>query len=137
MDIFEFKSLPHRFRWGGMGGDDCMTFPARWAEEVTGIDPAEELRGTYRTREEAHAILDRFGGPLAFMDLHLSRIGARRVQQPQDGDIGLIRSQTFEAGTAIDAELGAVRFGPVWLCIQPGGIRSVLASHIACWRLTQ
>lgn len=136
MDIIEFVKLPHRFRWGGVGGDDCMTFPATWAERSIGVDPAEELRGTYRDREGAEEIIARFGGLVPMMGHQLTQIGAKRVQQVQDGDIGLIRAMTAEDPTvAVEKEIGAVRFGPLWAAIHPGGVRAVKAEFIAAWRL--
>lgn len=136
MDIHRFLALPHRFRWGGVGGEDCMTFPARWALESIGVDPAEELRGTYRTRLEAHAIVDRFGGAVSFMDRHLIPIGAKRIQQPETGDIALIKAMTGEGySDQQETEIGAIRFGPVWACIHPGGVRTMPAEFIAAWRL--
>ncbi len=136
MDIHHFLALPHRFRWGGVGGDDCMTFPASWALMCAGIDPAEDLRGTYRTREEAHAIIANHGGELAFMDSHLTKIGAKRVQHPETGDIGLIKAMTGEtAADQLETQIGAIRFGPLWTCIHPAGIRATPAEFIAAWRL--
>jgi hypothetical protein len=136
MNIHEFLGLPHRFRWGGVGGDDCMTFPASWALAMVGIDPAEELRGTYRTRAEAHAIVEAFGGPLAFMDHHLTQIGAKRVQRAETGDIGLVMMLAGDSPEeAIVTEVGAVRFGPLWASIAPGGVRATKADTVAAWRL--
>lgn len=43
MNIKGFLSLPHRFRWGGVGGDDCMTFAASWMLHAVGVDPAAGL----------------------------------------------------------------------------------------------
>lgn len=136
MDIHGFLARPHRFRWGGVGGDDCMTFAASWALHVIGIDPAEELRGTYRTRVEAHSIIAAHGGALRFMDGHLSAIGCKRVSEPETGDIGLVSMMTSDDdGAAVEAEVGAVRFGPVWASIAPGGVVARKAETIACWRL--
>ncbi|WSH67109.1 hypothetical protein U8Q05_12135 [Rhizobium ruizarguesonis] len=136
MNIHEFLELPHRFRWGGVGGDDCMTFPASWALKCIGVDPAADLRGTYRTREGAHAIIASHGGELAFMDVHLVSIGAKRVQQAQTGDIGLITAMTGETvDDQVEARIGAIAFGPLWACIHPAGIRATPAQFIAAWRL--
>lgn len=136
MDIHRFIALPHRFRWGGVGGEDCMTFPARWSLESIGVDPAEELRGTYRTRDEAHAIMASYGGALEFMGAHLSKIGAKRVQQAETGDIGLIKATIGDSyDDQTQALIGAVRFGPLWACIHPGGVRAMVAESIAVWRL--
>lgn len=136
MNIHEFIALPHRFRWGGVGGEDCMTFTARWTLESIGVDPAEDLRGTYRTREEAYEIIARFGGVLPLMEHCFGAIGAHRVQHPQTGDVGLVKALTAETQTqAYETEIGAVRFGPLWACIHPAGVRATPAEFIAAWRL--
>jgi hypothetical protein len=136
MNIHEFLALPHYFRWGGVGGQDCMTFPAQWALVSVGVDPAEDLRGAYRTREQAHAIMKAHGGELEFMSRHLLRIGAKRVQHAETGDIGLIKATTGDTyDDQADALIGAIRFGPLWACIHPGGVRATPAESIAIWRL--
>ncbi len=136
MDIHHFLALPHRFKWGGAGGEDCMTFPARWAYEVMGVDPADDLRGTYRSKAEAEAIIAEHGGMQSMMDEKLTAIGAKRVQTPQTGDIGLV---VMMAGENYDdakmTEVGAIRFGRLWASTSPGGVRAKEAVHIAVWRL--
>ncbi|MFA1625235.1 hypothetical protein ACDY96_21335 [Rhizobium mongolense] len=57
MNIHEFLALPHRFLWGGMGGDDCVMFCASWVADQTGIDPAAHVRGTYGDEEGAVAFV--------------------------------------------------------------------------------
>ncbi|WP_027685050.1 DUF6950 family protein [Rhizobium leguminosarum] len=136
MDIHDFLDLPHRFRWGGVGGDDCMTFPASWMLRAIGVDPAEDLRGTYQTREGAHAIIAAHGGELAFMDGKLLPHGCGRVEQPETGDIGLIRAMTGETvNDQVETLIGAIRFGPLWACIHPAGVRAKPAQFIAAWRM--
>lgn len=138
MDIRGFLGLPHRFRWGGAGGDDCMTFCASWVAARTGIDPAAELRGTYSTKAGAHAVMERSGGPLAFMDAHLSNVGASRTDDPKDGDIGLVRMLTGERPEdVVVAEVGAIRFGPLWASISPTGVIARRAETVAAWRLPE
>ena len=136
MNIKGFLSLPHRFRWGGMDGDDCMTFAASWALHAVGVDPAEGLRGTYRTKDEAHAIMATHGGPQAFMTGKLLAIGCRRVKQTRDGDIGLVRMLAGETYDDVRVtEVGAIRFGPLWASISPAGVIARRAEMIAAWRL--
>jgi hypothetical protein len=136
MTIHEFLELPHRFRWGGMGGDDCMTFAASWVAQSHGVDPAERLRGTYATRDEAHAIMAAYGGGMAFMAAHLGPLGATRVQQLHDGDIGLVSMLAGESPADVKMALvGAIRFGPMWASISPGGVVARRAEHVAAWRL--
>ncbi|HBF30867.1 MAG TPA: hypothetical protein DDW73_14770 [Rhizobium sp.] len=144
MDIHQFIRAPHRFRWGGAGlraddrtrGDDCMTFAATWCFETTGIDPAKNLRGTYRDRESAHAVMQSFGGPLSFMSAHLEPLGAKRVQAPADGDIGLCEMLAGETTESVTLTLvGAVCFGPIWASISPVGVSIRPAKPVAVWRL--
>lgn len=136
MNIHEFTALPHRFRWGGVGGDDCMTFPASWALQAIGLDPADGLRGTYTTRAEAQAIVDAHGGALAFMGSKLLAIGARRTDQPADGDIGLVRMLAGDTPDDVSMRaVGAIRFGPLWASLAPAGVVATRAECIAAWRL--
>ncbi len=138
MDLRGFLSLPHRFRWGGAGGDDCMTFCASWVAARTGIDPAAELRGTYNTKAGAHAILAQHGGALSFMNEKLSPHGCRQVDTPQDGDIGLVRMLAGEHPDDVAiAEVGAIRFGPLWASISPAGVIARRAETVAAWRIPQ
>lgn len=139
MDIHGFIRLPHRFRWGGIGGDDCMTFVGRWAEEVTGRDPVAELRGTYASRAQSIAVIADFGGYDRLIDERLRLCGARRLtlaEPHRDGDIGLVQVETAdETGQPYLAHVGAIAFGPLWISIAPGGVRGTRARRIAAWRL--
>lgn len=143
MDIKEYLSLPHRFMWGGDGRphpadprsqfyNDCTTFCATWVEMQIGIDPASDLRGTYRDEEGAHAILEAAGGIIPFMAGRLEPLGFKRVQQPQDGDIGVIHAV---AGLGYSADIAALRFGPLWAALGHGGISAKRTEHLAAWRL--
>jgi hypothetical protein len=133
MTLHEFKALPHRFGWGGANGrDDCTTFCATWISEQIGIDPAERLRGTYRTEEGAHALLDAAGGLVPFMAGHLEPIGFVRVNDPQDGDVGVIDAPVGLNGET--KEIGAIRFGPLWLTLSPCGVVGKKTDFVAAWR---
>lgn len=137
-DIHTFVLAPRKFRWGGVGGEDCMTFAASWVLEVTGVDPAENLRGTYRTRAEAHAIVDSYGGAFRFMNYHLSSAGVKLAESPRTGDVGLVRMMTSdEDGRPQEGEIGAIRFGPLWASMTPGGVVARKADMIRCWRLPE
>ncbi len=145
MIIKEFLSLPHQFMWGGEGKphpqdprgaiyNDCTTFCATWVEMLTGNDPAADLRGSYRTAEGAHAIIDAAGGHVPFMHARLQPLGFKRVQHPQDGDIGCVLAPAGMGGEF--KEIGAVRFGPLWATLGPVGIVAKRLDHVAIWRLT-
>ncbi|ACM26533.1 DUF6950 family protein [Rhizobium rhizogenes] len=134
MTLSEFVALPHRFRWGGQGGDDCLMFCATWVAEVTGIDPVAEYRGTYRTEEEAAAIIASAGGIVPLVDRMAARAGFQRTDDPQDGDIGVVVAPVGVAGDL--KEIGAIRFGPIWLALGPAGVVGKKAEFVAAWRLT-
>lgn len=80
--------------------------------------------------------MEAHGGALLFMGHYLLAHGSKRVQQPQTGDIGLIRAVAGENyGEQEETLIGAIRFGPVWACIHPGGVRATPAEFVAAWRL--
>jgi hypothetical protein len=134
MTLREWLEKPsHRFRWGGQGGDDCTTFCASWVDEVTGVDPAEDLRGTYRDAEGAHAILNAAGGIVAFIAARLGPLGYVSVDHLSDGDVGVIRAPVGLDGDT--KEIGAIRFGPLWATLGPAGVRAVKADFVAAWSL--
>ncbi|MDW9814298.1 hypothetical protein GOC60_05140 [Sinorhizobium meliloti] len=132
MTLHEFLTLPHRFRWGGMGGDDCTTFCGTWLQESVGVDPAEEYRGTYSTAKGAHDILTRAGGVVAFAAAALEPMGFKRVQYPQDGDVGVVKAPTGLDGET--KEICAIRFGPLWALLAPSGVVAKRLDHVAAWR---
>lgn len=135
MTLREWLELPHRFCWGGQGGDDCLMFCASWVEHVTGSDPVADFRGTYGTEEEAHTIVDKHGGMVALVDEMAARAGFERTDDPQDGDIGIIVAPAGMAGTI--KEIGAIKFGPLWVAIGPGGVRGKRAECISAWKVPQ
>jgi hypothetical protein len=132
MTLHEFLALPHRFRWGGLTGDDCTTFCATWAAELTGVDPAEDLRGTYRDAEGAHGILSKAGGIIPFMAGRLATLGFKSTAAAADGDIGVVLAPV---GVGEDfKEIGAIRFGPMWAMLAPAGVVARRVECVAAWR---
>lgn len=133
MTLHEFLMHPHRFQWGGTSGDDCTMFCATWVYHLTGIDPARDLRGTYSDARGAHRILARAGGIVAFADERLLPLGFTRTDEPQDGDLGVVEAPIgMEEDTAL---VGAIRFGPLWAVLSPGGVVARKLDHVAAWRL--
>ena len=138
MTLQEFLAQPRRFRWGGEepDTDDCLTFLARFIWACIDVDPAEKLRGTYRTEEQAHYIIDEYGGSVAFVSAMIEPDLAERIDQPMDGDIAIIRAPAGLDG--LSKEIGAIRFGPLWAAMGPGGIVARDARSIEClaaWRI--
>ncbi|MDW9891164.1 hypothetical protein GOC28_11990 [Sinorhizobium meliloti] len=131
MTLQEFLSLPHQFRWGGVGGDDCTTFCGTWLRESVGVDPAEAYRGTYSTAEGAHDILAQAGGLVAFAAAALAPLGFVRTVDLQDGDVGVVLAPAGMAGVK---EVCAIRFGPLWALLAPSGVIAKKLDHVAAWR---
>ncbi|TIP07793.1 hypothetical protein [Mesorhizobium sp.] len=122
MTLEDYIRLPHRWRWGGMGGDDCTTFCAAWVFEATGKDPAADLRGTYFDADGAEAVLQAAGGVEALVGEKLRALGFRRVTEPLDGDIGLVRVLTgFDADGLAVKDIPGIRFGPLWAVMSARG----------------
>ncbi|MCS0459542.1 DUF6950 family protein [Rhizobium favelukesii] len=133
MTLREFLMLPHRFEWGGLAGDDCTMFCAAWVYELTGIDPAEDLRGTYNDARGAHRVLARAGGIVAFAQGRLAPLGFVRTDEPRDGDLGVVAAPIgMDEETAL---VSAIRFGPLWAVMSPGGVVARKLDHVAAWRL--
>lgn len=138
MTLQEFLAQPRRFRWGGdkPDADDCLTFLARFIWAVADIDPAEALRGTYRTQEQAHAIIAEHGGIIAFVSHMVEPDIAFRVDDARDGDFAIIRAPAGLDGLA--REIGGIRCGPLWAAMGPGGVIARDARAIECiaaWRI--
>ncbi|MER8959296.1 hypothetical protein [Mesorhizobium sp. M0701] len=122
MTLEQYIRLPHRWRWGGMGGEDCTTFCAAWVAAVTGKDPAAELRGTYVDADGAGAVLRAAGGVERLVGSRLAALGLHRVQRPQDGDIGIVSAMTgFDAAGMVVKHIPAIRFGPLWAVMSARG----------------
>ena len=132
MDLPTFLALPHRFRWGGVGGDDCTTFCATWVSETLGIDPAADLRGTYRTADGAAAIVSAAGGLVAFVDGRLAPLGFCRVSDHKPGDLGVVIAPV---GLGEDIkQVSAISLGKTWAVLGPHGVCGKKLDHIAVWR---
>lgn len=133
MTLREFLALPHRFRWGGMGGDDCTTFCASWIEHCTGIDPATGFRGTYRDADGAARILAEGGGPVCFAARMIEPLGFIRIQHPADGDVAVVMAPAGISGEI--TQICAIRFGPLWAALGPSGVLAKRLDCVAAWRL--
>lgn len=138
MDVRDFIGIRHLFRWGGVDGEDCTTWCARYAQLLTGEDPAEQFRGTYNTREGARRLIASRGGLPAFVGPILAEQGWKRVQRPSSGDLAVIRTLAgFEGEEPVVTEVSALRFGPLWSVfgpLGPVGISETKAEIAACWR---
>lgn len=143
MTLHEFLAQNHRFGWGGEGRphradpeggiyNDCISFPASWVETVTGVDVVHAFRGTYHSKAEADAIIARAGGMVALAERQLSMVKAKRVQNAQPGDVGIIVAPDIGEDCT---HIGAICFGPVWAFLTPSRVLAKQADVVAAWRL--
>ncbi|WP_377299665.1 DUF6950 family protein [Rhizobium sp. SGZ-381] len=139
MNVRDFLRVRTPFVWGGVDGEDCTTWCARYAELLTGDDPASDLRGTYQNREGALAMIARNGGLVATVAPRLKRSGWRVVQAPADGHMAVIEALANIDGDGPQlSEISALRFGPLWVALGPCGPAGIAASRVrvlACWGL--
>lgn len=141
MNVRDFIQIPHLFRWGGVDGEDCTTWCARYAQLLTGHDPAEQLRGTYSNRDGARQLIVGRGGLVALVDPILTASGWKRIQCPMSGDMAVIRTNAgFEDEDTQVTEVSALRFGPLWTVFGPCGpvgISEKKAKTVMCWRWSE
>jgi hypothetical protein len=142
MTLLEYIEGPHRWAWGGhLLADryhycDCTLYAADWVLEVTGRDPGEDLRRSYSSAEEANAIVDDAGGMVEFVASRLEPLGFKRVQEPQDGDVGIVEVLTgFDFDGATVKLIPGVRFGPLWSVMSARGSMTKKLAHCAVWRI--
>lgn len=141
MNLQEYLRLPHKWAWGGVGGHDCTTFCAAWVFETTGKSPAKGLRGTYDTPEGANAIVSAVGGIEALVGGRLEPLGFKRVQHPQQGDIGIVQCLTgFTYEGASVKQVPAICFGPctggyLWGVMSARGPQVKHLDHSIVWRI--
>ena len=117
-------------------GDDCCTFVASWWAAATGTDPARNYRGSYSTPEEAREILENNGGARGLCENLLEMHGGIRIQNVQDGDVGIIRVQTYVLGSVPRfEEVPAVCYGPLWGMMSLRGVMVKKAEYMGvAWR---
>lgn len=136
MTLDEFLAQPHQFRWGGIAGDDCMTFCARWIGVAKGEDPIKHIRGMYSDAEGADRLIERSFGLVKLAANMLEVHGYQRTHSPVDGDVGIVQAMAgFEIDGVSVKEIGAIRFGPLWAAIGPRGVIAKKAVFVAAWSI--
>jgi hypothetical protein len=112
------------FAWGE---HDCCLFAAGAVQELTGIDHAADLRGSYSTVAEAAKILKARGG---VRGIATTALGAEiNPKLAQRGDIVLI--QTDEHGDTLAVCIGAQCVCPGLETLQ----RMPMAAAVTAWRV--
>ena len=116
--------LREPFAWGGQ---DCCLWAADCVQALTGIDPAESLRGTYSTALEAARIVTELGGLEAIVTAALGEpLGGPLFASV--GDIGIVETNGRQSL--------AVCNGAHWLAPSDGGMVPVpLELAATAWRV--
>lgn len=111
------------FAWGT---NDCALFACDCAIAVTGSDPADGLRGQYKTDQGATRLMKRNGGMEAIAD---SRLGDRIAPlMAQVGDVGMIYME--------GRPMLAVCVGSHWLAPGPDGLVAMpISAASTAWRV--
>lgn len=109
---------------------DCCTFPSAWAIARGFADPMAGWRGAYRDDDEAQDIITLGGGLSSLFDAGLVSVGARRVEQSEAGDIGIISILGHEAGAVYTGRRWAfvAERGLGFVSLEPGAVARL-------WRL--
>lgn len=86
------------FEWGV---NDCLTFLAKGAEAMTGINYYEKYSG-YSTEQEANEKLKEYGGIKAIIDSYLGP-GSKNILKAKRGDVALVKCPEYMAGIVDDS----------------------------------
>lgn len=110
------------------GAVDCCLAVGEWVEEVTGVDVADGLRGTYATEMDWRRILVAEGGMVALFGRLLAPVGYVRAEVAEPGDVGVVVVPGL-------GETGAVMTPRGWRVKIRSGITVGQFEAVAVWRL--
>jgi hypothetical protein len=123
------------WRWGHV---DCVMRPANWIVARTGEDPAAAYRGTYSTQTGAWRLVMRAGGLVTLVGPHLERLGWRRTDDPDSGDVGIVLAAVDQPGGGHSMRpVGALRYGPWWSVRGENFIAFARLETVAAWTLSK
>lgn len=109
---------------------DCCLVLADWAVACGHADPAAHLRSVYDSEEGFRAIIEAAGSMTVLVASCAATIGARRLQQPTRGAIGVIGSPSN-----IHRQFGAIHDGAGWRVRFDQGFTPMVARPLAMWSL--
>lgn len=112
------------FEWGV---NDCMLWPADVVKAITGVDPAEELRGTYNSALSGMRIAKNAGGLADLISSQLSLLPTEGF--PCRGDVVLFG--------APERMCGGVCLGDVAAFVDVDGLKFLPMKHVQplSWRV--
>lgn len=92
----ERRDMP--FEWGK---NDCLTFLAKGAEAMTGVDYYEEYSG-YDNESDAYKKMEESGGIVKIISSHLGS-GSKNILKARRGDVALVKTPELTAGIVDDS----------------------------------
>lgn len=117
------RAAARPFRWRE---DDCCTFAAGWAEELTGQPVADFVPHYDESEASCRQMLWAFGGIVAVAEAALEEAGMLPQIVPHAGDVGVIE--------AAGVQVMAIRTDSGWVCRLAHGLsRPRDAVALAIW----
>ena len=133
---FLHEAARRPFRWGEL---DCCLFFSDWVAEITGVDPALEVRGTYATAREARRMVKANGGIVALVDRCVAQAGCTATGAPKAGDIGLVQTAyRRRAERLVLVPTGAICVRPRMWAVKPSDRLGLLMADfplVKAWSL--
>jgi hypothetical protein len=102
-----------------IGTYDCLIFPADWIVIARGVDPAAPWRGAIHDVASARGLLRNAGGIRGHAARSLAAIGLSETDDPQLGDVGLVRAPVAWRGRVVRRLVGAICAGDKWALFTP------------------
>ncbi len=98
------------------GENDCVTFAADAVWAITGVDPIEDIRGSWDSEEGARAVLEGLGGLIEAVDARFERVDPKFAQR---GDVCLIRDAKGEPSLGVCVGAFAAAPGELEMLLTP------------------
>ncbi len=116
--------------WTPGGTVDCCLILAEWAIWLGYPDPAAAWRGAYVPGQDQIDTMAKWGGALPLIAGCAAVIGARRVDRPVLGCVGVVGSLHN-----VTRQFGVIHDGAGWLTRTPSGFGRITATTLAAWEI--
>lgn len=120
----------------GWDVSDCTSSVDDYVFGLTGLRPAEGLRGTYKTARGARRIWKREGGYLPMIRARMERCGFAATTTPVHGDVGVvIATSRFQDVLPAIGPVAAVRLDRTWVIRAGLGVIVQDFETVAAWSM--
>lgn len=109
---------------------DCCRWVDRWAQTRGRTSPIKALGLRYSTERGALLTIRRGGGLMALWSRGMAAVGVPEADEPQPGDVAVIRRETV---CGLD-EAMAIRVGKRWASLAIRGLEIGPAEPLKVWR---